>query len=481
MEHYDLIIIGAGLSGIDAACHLKMNCPKKSFKIFEARHTIGGTWDLFKYPGIRSDSDMHTFSYSFKPWTFNKSISDAETIMKYLRETVDEYGIEEFIQYQSPIKSLNWSSEEKLWTVCGQNNHSEEPIKVTCNFLVFGTGYYDYDEGYTPEYKGLENFKGRFVHPQKWTDDIDYEDKEVIVIGSGATAVTLIPSIADKTKHVTMLQRSPSYILSQPLHDPFAKVAHKLLPAKAAHSVSRWKNILLSNYLYRMSKQKPEKVKDFVKGRIRKVLGKDFDVDTHFNPRYNPWDERLCSVPDNDLFLSIQKGDCTMVTAHIDTFTEEGILLKNGKELKADLIISATGLKLKLIGGIDIRVDNEPFDISSKLQYKGAMVQDLPNALAIIGYTNAAWTLKADLVCRYLCRLLNHMEENNLQVCYPALSEEDMDTAPVIDFTSGYIQRSLDKLPKQGKKHPWKLDQNYIKDRKTLGKEAIEDGILKFR
>ena len=478
MPHFDIVIIGAGLSGIDAACHFKMHCPEKRFRIFEARERLGGTWDLFKYPGIRSDSDMHVFSYSFKPWTYDKSISDAETILNYLNETAQEYAIEQHIQYNSPIDKIAWSTTKNVWTVFGHNEGNS--IEVSCNFLMICTGYYDYDQGYTPNFKGLEKYKGRFVHPQQWTKDIAYENKEVIVIGSGATAVTLVPALAEKTKHITMLQRSPSYIFSQPLYDPFAKVVHALFPAKTAHSLARWKNILRDMYLYKMSKSNPKGVKKFVKKQIRKVLGKDYAIDTHFNPKYNPWDERLCSVPDNDLFLAIKARKCTVVTDHIDTFTEEGIRLQSGQTLTADLIISATGLQLKLAGGINVYLNDELVDLSTKLNYKGSMLQDLPNLAAIVGYTNAAWTLKADLACHYVCRLINYMDKHNYTTCVPKLTDKHMDTVPIIDFTSGYIQRSLDKLPKQGDRHPWRLNQNYIRDRKILMHDKINDSTLHF-
>jgi cation diffusion facilitator CzcD-associated flavoprotein CzcO len=479
-QHFDIIIIGAGLSGIDAACHFKMKCHNKTFTIFEGRSNIGGTWDLFKYPGIRSDSDMHTFSYSFKPWNYHKSISDAETILKYLKETAEEYDLDKHIQFDSLIQKISWSSKDKKWTVKGGNKIDNSEIVATCSFIMVCTGYYDYEEGYTPKYEGLEKYKGQFVHPQKWTTDIEYENKNVVVIGSGATAVTIIPSLARKTKHITMLQRSPTYVISQPLFDPFAKYAHKILPSKAAHFLARWKNILRDMFLFRMSKKNPDNVKKYIKGKIENVLGKEYDIDTHFNPKYNPWDERLCSVPDNDLFNAIKNKECTVVTDHIETFTEKGILLKSGKKLEADLIISATGLSLKLAGGMEVEVDGEIVIFSNKLNYKGSMVQDIPNLAAIIGYTNAAWTLKADLVCLYVCRLLNYMDDQGFNYCVPRLDDDTIKPIPIIDFSSGYILRSMDKLPKQGDKFPWKLNQNYLKDRKILKHQKIEDDILKF-
>jgi len=479
MQDFDIIIIGAGLSGIDAACHFSMNCPKKSYAIFEGRDNIGGTWDLFKYPGIRSDSDMHTFAYGFKPWTYNKTISDASTILEYLQETVEEYNIADKIRFNHYMTEISWSSEDNKWTVTGTDNKTNQAIKVTCNFLMVCTGYYDYENGYTPDFKGLENYKGQFIHPQKWTTDIEYENKEVIVIGSGATAVTIIPSMAEKTKHITMLQRSPSYIMSRPLYDPFAKIVHRFLPKKMAHFLARWKNILMSMYLYTMSKKNPKAISKYIKGEIKKVLP-DFDVETHFNPRYNPWDERLCAVPDNDLFNTIKDGKCTMVTDHIDTFTKDGIMLKSGKELKADLIVSATGLVIKMAGGMKIKVDGQEQDISKLINYKGLMMQNIPNSAFITGYTNASWTLKADLACAYICRLLKYMDKKGFKSCTPQLNDTNQKTEPVIDFSSGYIQRSIDKMPKQGDKFPWKLHQNYIKDMVILKHRKIDDGHLMF-
>lgn len=481
MKHFDIIIVGAGLSGIDAACHFEMELPNKTYTIFEGRDNIGGTWDLFKYPGIRSDSDMHTFSYSFKPWNYPKTISDADTIMDYLHETVEEYGIQQKIQFNHFIKEASWSSEQNQWTITGLNKKTGQTFSSTCHFLMTCTGYYDYDKGYTPDFKGLDNYKGQFVHPQKWTADINYHNKEVIVIGSGATAVTLIPAMAQKAKHITMLQRSPSYILTRPLYDGFAKAAHKVLPSKAAHFLARWKNILGNMYLYYMSKTNPNGVRQYIKRQIRKVLGKEYDIDTHFNPKYNPWDERLCAVPDNDLFHTIKQGKCTIVTDHIDTFTEKGILLQSGKELEADLIISATGLIIKIMGGIITKVDGEIIDPSKLVNYKGVMLQNIPNAASIIGYTNASWTLKADLACAYVCRLIKYMDKHGLKSCTPNLAEKNIETVPVIDFSSGYIQRAINKLPKQGTSYPWKLHQNYVKDMIILKYRKIDDGFLTFK
>jgi monooxygenase len=479
--HFDVIIIGAGLSGIGAACHLKRNCPNKTFAMLEGRSNIGGTWDLFKYPGIRSDSDMHTFAYSFKPWTYDKTISDGATIMKYLNETIDDYELRKHIKYNHWISEVFWSSDEDKWTVKGKNNESNEVIQLSCNFLISCTGYYDYDEGYTPDFKGLENYKGQFVHPQKWTNDIEYENKEVIIIGSGATAVTLLPTMAEKTKHITMLQRSPTYMMSLPEHDKFSKVVKRWLPSKIAHFLARWKHVLGQIYFYKISKKKPKEVRYFIKKEIRKVLGEDYDVETHFNPKYNPWDQRICAVVDNDLFDAINEGKCTIVTDYIDSFTEKGILLQSGKELEADLVVSATGLKIKFVGGINIKVDGKTIDPSDLVNYKGMMLQDVPNMAMIAGYTNASWTLKSDLVGEYICRLLHHMDKKGLTSCTPTLSDNNVITEPASDLASGYIQRALDELPKQGDKYPWKLNQNYIKDMIALRFKSIDDGYLVFK
>ncbi|MEO0895283.1 MAG: NAD(P)/FAD-dependent oxidoreductase [Bacteroidota bacterium] len=480
MPNYDIIIIGAGLSGIDAACHFKMKCPNKTFTIFEGRENIGGTWDLFKYPGIRSDSDMHTFSYSFKPWTYPKSISDGETIMEYLHETVQEYKIEEHIQFQHFITKANWSSKNNQWTLRGRNLATGEEIEASCNFLMICTGYYDYEEGYTPDFKGVDSFQGEFVHPQKWTADIDYTNKKVVVIGSGATAVTLIPAMVDKTHHITMLQRSPSYILSRPLYDGFSKFVHRVFPKKTAHFLARWKSILEQIYLYSISRRKPEAVKAYIEGKAKEVLGEEYDIDPHFNPSYNPWEQRLCAIPDNDLFHAIKEEKCTVVTDHIDTFFEKGIRLTSGKELEADLVVSATGLKIKIMGGMEVSIDNQKIDPSKLLTYKGIMLQDIPNAAIITGYTNASWTLKADLVCAYICRLINHMDAKGLKSCVPRLSEQSMEQEPIIDFSSGYVMRALDVLPKQGDRYPWKLYQNYIRDMIVLKYKKLDQGTLEF-
>ena len=477
----DVIIIGAGISGIGAACHLKRNCPKKSFLVLEGRNKIGGTWDLFKYPGIRSDSDMYTFAYKFSPWTHKNTISDGKTILKYLNDTSSKFDLENNIKYNHWIDEISWNSSKKEWTVFGVDKEKNKKIEYKCKFLMSCTGYYDYDNGYTPDFKGLENFKGKFIHPQKWTNDIDYLNKDVIVIGSGATAITLIPSLSEKAKHVTMLQRSPTYLMNLPRVDKFTNFLFRLTPSKFAHFISRWKYIIRQIYFYGISKGRPKEVKAFIKNEIKNSLSKGFDVEKHFNPKYDPWDERVCVVVDNDLFESINQGKCTVVTENIKSFNKNGILLESGKELKADLVISATGLKLKFMGGIKIKIDNKTIDPSKLVSYKGMMLQDIPNATVVFGYTNASWTLKIDLVCEYFCRILNHMDKNELKSFVPKINDENLEIEPSIGLNSGYVKRAQKFLPKQGKKYPWKLNQNYIKDMFSLKFKKIEDEYIYFK
>lgn len=477
----DVIIIGAGISGIGAACHLKKNCPKKSFLILEGRKKMGGTWDLFKYPGIRSDSDMHTFAYKFRPWTFDNTISDGKTILRYLNDTILEFNLENNIKYNNWIDEINWDSSINKWTVFGFDKEKNKKIQYSSKYLMSCTGYYDYEKGHTPDFKGLENFNGKFIHPQKWTDDIDYSNKDVVVIGSGATAITIVPSLSNKAKHVTMLQRSPTYLMNISKKDKFINLLFRFIPSKIAHFISRWKYILRQIYFYQISKRKPKEVKAFIKNEIKKNLTKDFDIETHFNPKYDPWDERVCVVVDNDLFSSINEGKCTVLTDQIKSFNKNGILLESGKELKADLVISATGLKLKFMGGIKIKIDDQIIDPSKLVSYKGMMLQDIPNATVVFGYTNASWTLKIDLVCEYFCRILNHMDKNGLKSFVPKIKENNLETESSIGLKSGYVERALKILPKQGKKYPWKLNQNYIKDMFLLKFKKIEDEYIYFK
>ncbi|MCP5433435.1 MAG: NAD(P)/FAD-dependent oxidoreductase [Alphaproteobacteria bacterium] len=479
-DHFDVIIIGAGLSGIGAAWHLKHRCPGKSYAILEARDAIGGTWDLFRYPGIRSDSDMYTLGYSFRPWTQAKAIADGPSILAYVRDTARENGIEEHIRYRHRMVRASWSSPEARWTVEAERGDTGETVRLTCSFLFMCSGYYKYEAGYEPKFPGTERFAGRIVHPQKWTGDIDYAGKRVVVVGSGATAVTLVPEMAKAAKHVTMLQRSPTYIVSRPAEDGFANFLRRILPAKAAYAITRWHHVLFGIYFFQRCRRTPGLVKRLILKRVRKELGPDYDVETHFTPRYKPWDQRLCLVPDSDLFEAIRKGSASVVTDHIETFTEKGIRLKSGGEIEADLVVTATGLDLQVLGGATFSVDGREVELGTTLNYKGMMYSDVPNMASAFGYTNASWTLKCDLTCEYVCRLLNHMDEHGFTRCVPRNADPSVEPQPWIDFSSGYVQRAVDKFPKQGSKQPWKLHQNYVLDIFELRFGEIEDGVLEF-
>jgi len=479
MEHFDVLVVGAGLSGIGAAWHLQDRCPGRSYAILEGRAASGGTWDLFRYPGVRSDSDMYTLGYRFRPWKEAKAIADGPSILKYIREVASDHGIDHKIRYQHRVVAASWSTPDARWTVEVERGEAKERVTLTCNFLWMCSGYYRTDEGYLPEFPGLERFKGRVAHPQKWTDDIDYAGKKVVVIGSGATAVTLVPAMADSgAAHVTMLQRSPTYMAVRPSQDPFATRVRRHLPLGLAYAVTRWKNVLLGMYFYQMCKRQPEKVKNLLLGYVQKMLGPDYDVGTHFTPRYNPWDQRLCLVPDADFFRAIRRGKVAVVTDHIDTFTESGIRLKSGAELEADLIVTATGLVLVPVGGAKLSVDGQPVDLSKRFIYKGMMYSDVPNLASVFGYTNASWTLKADLVCEYVCRLLNHMDRHGYRICTPHNGDPALQEEPWVNFSSGYIQRALAHQPKQGSKRPWKLYQNYALDLLSLRFGRLRDAMV---
>jgi cation diffusion facilitator CzcD-associated flavoprotein CzcO len=480
MEHFDVLIVGAGLSGIGAAAHLTMECPGKSFAILEGRDSMGGTWDLFRYPGVRSDSDMYTLGYRFRPWRDPKAIADGPAILSYIRETAAEFGVDENIRYKHRVRRAEWSSQDARWTVEAERKPDELPVKFTCNFLYLCTGYYDYESGYTPEWSGVDRFKGEIVHPQKWPENLDYAGKRVVVIGSGATAVTLVPAMAEKAAHVMMLQRSPTYIVARPSEDKIANFLRRSLPAMTAYMLTRWKNVLFGMFFYSLSRKRPETMKRLIAKGVRKELGDEY-TDRHFSPRYNPWDQRLCLIPDANLFRSIQQGRASIVTDEIETFTESGLQLKSGEHLDADVIVTATGLSLKIIAGMQLLVDGEPVDLPSKLVYKGMMFSDVPNHVFAIGYTNASWTLKCDLTAQYVCRVLNHMDAHGYDVCTPRVNDESIKPEPVIDFTSGYVLRALDTLPKQGSKPPWRLHQNYIKDLSMLRYGRVDDGTMEFK
>jgi monooxygenase len=476
----DVIIIGAGLSGIGAACHLQRKNPNKTYKILEAREEIGGTWSLFKYPGIRSDSDMYTFGYSFKTWDDDKSFADAPSILNYLYEASDEYDVKEKITFNQKVVSYNFDTSQNLWTVKTVNPKTNEEQLYTSQFIFNCSGYYNYDDGYTPEFKGLENFKGKFIHPQKWDKNLEYKNKKVVVIGSGATAVTIVPSIANDVAKVTMLQRSPTYIAALPNKDKIARFIKIIFPGTIAHKLIRAKNIFADMLFYNLCKKHPKTMKKMVLKGIKKELG-DLPLEPHFTPNYKPWDQRFCLVPDGDFFKAIKKGKASVVTDTIDTIIENGILLKSGEILEADIIISATGLKLLPFGGAKISINSIPFDITKQFIYKGLMLSELPNFFVFAGYTNASWTLKSDLTSEYLSRLLKYLDKTNYKSVSAKVLEENLGTLPLINLNSGYIHRAKDILPKQGDKFPWRLYQNYILDFKALRIDTLKDKRLQFR
>jgi monooxygenase len=478
-EHVDVLIVGAGLSGIGAARHLQSECPGKSYAIIEARDRIGGTWDLFKYPGIRSDSDMYTLGYVFKPWEDAKSIADGASILSYVRETARENGIERKIRFNRRAVRAEWSSPDARWSIEIVCTDTDERVRMTCSFLFMCSGYYRYDEGYTPEFPGRDSFAGQIVHPQHWDESLDYADKRVVVIGSGATAVTLVPAMARSAAHVTMLQRSPSYIVSLPDEDPIAKALRRFLPAKLAYPIVRWKNVLLTMASFQVSRRRPAAMKAFVKARLQRALPSGYDIDTHFTPNYDPWDQRLCLVPNGDLFRALGDGSASIVTDRIERFTENGIRLVSGAELDADVIVTATGLNLLALGGLELCVDGEEIALADTMSYKGMMLSGVPNMALAVGYTNASWTLKCDLTCEYVCRLLNHMSAHGYARCVPK-RDPSVAERPFIDFSSGYVLRSLDRFPKQGSKAPWRLHQNYALDIVNLRFGSVQDSAMEF-
>ncbi len=479
-DHFDVLIIGAGLSGIGAACHLKMDASKRTYAVLEGRESIGGTWDLFRYPGIRSDSDMYTLGYAFRPWREAKAIADGPSILNYIRETAAEYDVDRHIRFGHMVRRASWSSDDALWTVEARRGPEQEAVVFTCNFLFTCSGYYDYAGGYTPDFVGIDQFGGRIVHPQHWPEDLDIAGKRIVVIGSGATAVTLVPAMADKAAHVTMLQRSPSYVVSMPGEDKFANKLRRYLPSKLAYGITRWRNVLFQLFMFNMARRRPDKFKKRLIGMVQTELGVDYDVGTHFTPKYNPWDQRLCLVPDSDLFQSIRSGQASVVTDTIETFTSSGLRLASGRELEADVIVTATGLKMRILSGMEIDVDGAQIDLSKCMSYKGMMYSGVPNLATAFGYTNASWTLKADLTCNYVCRLLNYMAARGYVQATPT-KDASVTEAPFLDFSSGYVQRALDQLPRQGVTKPWKLYQNYALDLMTLRYGKLDDGTLMFK
>lgn len=478
-EHFDVLIVGAGLSGIAAGYYLQTRCPRKTYAILEGRDALGGTWDLFRYPGIRSDSDMYTLGYTFRPWQSARAIVDGPSILNYLRETAAEYGIDKKIRFGHRVCRVSWSSAEARWTVDVQ--HDGQILQLTCNFLFMCTGYYTYDKGYTPEWNGVERFQGQIIHPQAWPQDFDYTGKRIIVIGSGATAVTLIPALAEKAAHVTMLQRSPTYIVSAPSEDAAAEKLRRFLPGRMAYAITRWKHILLSMYYFYIARSRPDEAKAVMIQGVRAALGPDFDVETHFTPRYKPWDQRVCLVPDSDLFNAINAGKVSVVTGEIETFVESGIQLKSGEILPAGVIITATGLVMKIMHGVQIIVDGKPVELSDTVTYKGMMYSSIPNLASAFGYANASWTLKAELICIHVCRLLNYMDRRGYNQCMPRIDDPAFKPAGFIDFTSGYVQRALNTLPQQGTKRPWKAYQNYLKDLFIMRFAPLNDGAMRFK
>jgi monooxygenase len=475
-EHVDVIIVGAGLSGIGAAAHVARECPDRSVAILESRDTIGGTWDLFRYPGVRSDSDMHTLGYSFRPWAEEKAIADGPSILRYIQETATELDLLRLVRLRHRVLGADWDSDQALWTVRVQRDGDTESHTMTCSFLWSCAGYYRYDEGYAPQFPGVERFAGRVVHPQHWPADLDHAGKRVVVIGSGATAVTLVPAMAGTAEHVTMLQRSPTYILSLPGTDPLARRLRSVLPTRYAHAVVRWKNILAGTAFYQLSRRRPEIVKSLLRKGALRALPAGFDVDTHLTPTYQPWDQRLCLIPDGDLYRALRRGTASIVTDRVETFTENGIRLASGAHVAADIVVTATGLNLLTYGGMSLTVDGVPVDFGETVAYKGMMLSGVPNFFWTVGYTNASWTLKADLVAAYACRVMRHMRENGHASVTP-LRPADGATQPLIDLESGYVLRSRDAFPKQGVATPWRLHQNYVRDVRLMRRGPLDDGV----
>lgn len=476
---YDVVIIGAGLSGIGAAYHIQTKCPGKSFVLLESRASIGGTWDLFKYPGIRSDSDMYTLGFSFYPWKNAKSIADGPAILDYIKETASVFGIDKKIRFNHKVIDASWTDEEKLWTITIAAHGQTPQQQIKCRFMFACSGYYNYNAGYSPEFKNSNTFNGTIIHPQQWDTNLNYKDKKVVVIGSGATAVTLVPELAKQAAKVTMLQRSPTYVINLPSEDRIANFLKKIFPKQAAHTFIRWKNIVIAMLFYNVSRRWPNFVRKLIKGGIKKELGAAYDL-KHFDPKYNPWDQRLCIIPDNDLFAALKGGKAEIVTDTIKEFTPNGILLESGKELEADIIVTATGLTVQLLGGMNMTVNGKSFNPQNVHCYRGVMFSDIPNFAVAIGYTNASWTLKCDLSCHYVTRVINHMDAKGHKVCVPKFDSNEFESERLLDFDAGYIKRAEAQLPRAGSRAPWKVYQNYFRDSYSLKHSAVSDKYLEY-
>ena len=477
MEHLDVLVVGAGLSGIGAAAYVERECPWASYAVVEARPSIGGTWDLFRYPGLRSDSDMYTLGYSFRPWVGDDSIVDGASILQYIKDTAAETGVASRIRCNQKVVAAEWSTDQSSWLVTLESS-SGSRSQLTCGFLFSCTGYYRYEQGYLPEFPGRERYQGTFIHPQHWPEDLDYDGRRVVVIGSGATAVTLVPAMADKAEHVTMLQRSPTYIASAPRTDPLVKLLRRLLPSRRADTVIRWYKALTTQALYHVSRRWPQVVKRSLLRMVARQLPEGYDVDTHFRPDYNPWDQRFCAVPDGDLFKAISNGSVEVVTDRIRTFTESGIELESGRVLPADIVVSATGLDVLFMGGMQLTVDGEEVDVAHRLAYKGMMLEGVPNMAMGVGYTNASWTLKCELTCDYVCRLLNRMRAEGMTKAEPVNRDPSIEATPLLDLNSGYVVRAADRMPKQGSRHPWRVHQSYLKDYRVMKRGDLVDDQL---
>jgi monooxygenase len=475
MEHVDVLIVGAGLSGVGAACRLRMNRPGTTLAILESRQAMGGTWDLFRYPGIRSDSDMFTLGFSFRPWEDPKAIADGASIRRYIERTARDCGVADAVRYGHTVESASWSTPDARWTVRARRSDTGEAVEITCGFLYMCTGYYRYSSGYTPSFEGARDFEGTVVHPQHWPEDLDVSGKRVVVIGSGATAVTLVPALAATAEHVTMLQRTPTYVVSLPSRDPLADRLRGRLRAQRAYDLIRWKNVLVTTASYQLSRRAPRAMKSLVRRGLLRELPPDFDLETHFTPPYDPWDQRLCVVPDGDLFGAVRAGTASIVTDVIDRFTPKGVLLRSGNELPADIVVTATGLEVQVLGGARIEVDGRAIDPGATVGYKGMMFSGVPNLVLAMGYTNASWTLKCDLIAEYVVRLLEHMQRNGYRSVTPVEPPGSVPRRPFIDLTSGYVQRALGGIPAQGGRAPWRVHQNWLLDRRLYRRSPLED------